>query len=119
MAIKINGTWMQTIAELLSFTSRKSEEADVIDTVVPVAKDIASTLLAANPNRVGVALSNNGAVDVVVRLKAAATDNIVEGITLPATQTIVLNPLTYKGEISAIRLTTTGTQTAAVSCNEW
>jgi hypothetical protein len=119
MAVKINGTWMQTIAELLSFTSRKSEEADVIDQVVSVAKGVAVTLLPANENRVGTAFSNNGAVDVVIRLKAAATDNNIEGIILKTGESKVLNPLTYKGEISSIRLTTTGTQTADILVNEW
>lgn len=103
--------------QLILDTTNKSKLA-TFDTVT-VDDVTAITLLAANDSRVGYSSSNIGTRDVVVRYKTAALDNNIEGYVLLAGESKVFHNSNYLGEISSIRLTTTGTTTSDVIVMEW
>lgn len=103
----------------LGFFLAKRYEADVNYSSVNVQRTTALTLLAANEKRIGVTISNNGTQIIVVRFKAAATDNNIEGITVAAGGVLILDKIEYKGEISAIRLTASGSSTSQTDSMEW
>jgi len=86
---------------------------------VTVSKNNAITLLPANADRVGYSLFNNSSQDVVIRYYSASADNDLNGFALRAGETRYVNQATYIGEISSIRLTTTGGQTSEVKITEW
>ena len=95
-----------------------SVEADTTHSVVSVVKTTAITLLPANAKRLGMTFTNRGTQEVVVRFKEATTDNLIEGHILAVGETWT-PPRAYIGEVSAIRLTTTGAQTGDVYLIEW
>lgn len=96
-----------------------SLEVDTTHAAVSVNKTTATTLLAMNWQRNGMAFSNTGTLDVYLRFKEAATDNNQEGIVLKAGEQKVFQNVSYIDEVSAIRTSTTGNQTTSVQCVEW
>lgn len=103
----------------LGFFLAKRYESDIIYTTATVGPLVAVILLAANEKRLAFTVSNDGTQDIVVRFKAAATDNNVEGVTVKAGAQKEFRNIEYKGEISAIRLTATGGATSPVNSMEW